>query len=92
MQSTVLSIIGTPRQPHVAGDYVNPILGMKVLRIPWGVWVAQPVEQPALGFSPGHDFRVSGSSSASGSGLSTESAGDNLSRPLLLLLPCSLSL
>ena len=57
-----------------------------------GAWVAQSVGHLALGFGSGHDLLVVGSSPASGSLYSVESASDSVSLSLSLSLILSLSL
>lgn len=57
--------------------------------LPWGIWVAQSVQWPALGFGSGQDLRVLGSSPPLGSSFSGESAsGFSL---FLCSSPCSLT-
>lgn len=54
--------------------------------------VAQSIRHPTLGSNQGHDFRVLGSSLASGSALSTESVCLSPSLWAPLPCPCALSL
>ena len=57
----------------------------------WGVWVAQSVKRPTLGFSSGCDLRAVRPSPRSGSVLSMPSVWDSLPLPLPFLLELSFS-
>ena len=66
---------------------VDPLLPIVYFLKSGGTWVAQPVECPTLDFGSGHDPRVVGQSSASGSVLSMEPAWHSLSLSFSLSVP-----
>ena len=73
-------------------DHRTMIIALVTIKIAArGIWVAQYVKCPTLGFGSSHDLRAVRSSSAWDSALSVESAGDSFPSVSLFLSssPCS---